>query len=135
MIEMRRLHVSRVTVYRYAKPVAFEHRMMFIVRLTDDSWSPQEQRRFSRSAPSTHPAYPNMIEEVRFPPDSPLEGGGFEPSVPRQKVRSRCWHPDDHRRNAPPKVRLARDSPLEGEGFEPSVPVRRTTLFETPPAN
>src|ERR1700738_2099771 len=69
MIEMRRLHVSRVTVYRYAKPVAFEHRMMFIVRLTDDSWSPQEQQRFSRSAPSTNPAYPNMIEEVRFPPD------------------------------------------------------------------
>src|ERR1700726_4935948 len=44
---------------------------------------------------------------------SPVEGGGFEPSVPRQKVRSRCWHPDDHRRNAPPKVRFARDSPLE----------------------
>jgi hypothetical protein len=82
MIEMRRLHVSRVTVYRYAKPVAFEHRMMFIVRLTDDSWSPQEQQRFSRSAPSTNPAYPNMIEEVRFAPDSPFEGDGFEPSVP-----------------------------------------------------
>src|ERR1700730_1487974 len=81
-IEMRRLHVSRVTVYRYAKPVAFEHRMMFIVRLTDDSWSPQAQQRFSRSAPSTKPAYPNMIEEVRFAGDSPLEGEGFEPSVP-----------------------------------------------------
>jgi hypothetical protein len=86
MIEMRRLHVSRVTVYRYAKPVAFEHRMMFIVRLTDDSWSPQEQQRFSRSAPSTNPAYPNMIEEVRFAPDSPLEGDGFELSVPRQRI-------------------------------------------------
>jgi hypothetical protein len=27
------------------------------------------------------------------------------------------------------------DSLLEGDGFEPSVPIRRTTLFEGPPAN
>ena len=33
--------------------------------------------------PSTDRAYPNMIEEVRFAPDSALEGDGFEPSVPR----------------------------------------------------
>ena len=33
--------------------------------------------------PSTDRAYPNMIEEVRFAPDSALEGAGFEPSVPR----------------------------------------------------
>jgi hypothetical protein len=32
--------------------------------------------------PSTDRAYPNMIEEVRFAPDSALEGAGFEPSVP-----------------------------------------------------
>ena len=34
--------------------------------------------------PSTDRAYPNMIEEVRFAPDSALEGEGFEPSVPRE---------------------------------------------------
>jgi len=28
--------------------------------------------------PSTDRAYPNMIEEVRFAADSPLEGEGFE---------------------------------------------------------
>ena len=28
--------------------------------------------------PSTDRAYPNMIEEVRFAPDSALEGDGFE---------------------------------------------------------
>jgi hypothetical protein len=26
-----------------------------------------------------------MIEEVRFAEDSPLEGSGFEPSVPRER--------------------------------------------------
>jgi len=29
---------------------------------------------------------PTMIEEVRFAADSPLEGAGFEPSVPRERV-------------------------------------------------
>ena len=33
------------------------------------------------------------IEEVRFARDSPLEGGGFEPSVPRSR-RSRSWRHD-----------------------------------------
>ena len=36
-----------------------------------------------RHGPLSDRAYPNMIEEVRFAPDSPLEGDGFEPSVPR----------------------------------------------------
>jgi len=48
------------------------------------------------------------------------------PSVPRQKARSRCWHPGrsiDGMR--PPKVRFATDSLLEGQGFEPSVPRER----------
>src|ERR1700730_5934306 len=34
-------------------------------------------KRFSRASSIS------LIEEVRFAPDSPLEGGGFEPSVPR----------------------------------------------------
>ena len=25
-----------------------------------------------------------MLQEIEFAPDSPLEGGGFEPSVPRE---------------------------------------------------
>jgi hypothetical protein len=29
----------------------------------------------------------NLHEEVRFPADSPLEGAGFEPSVPRRRAR------------------------------------------------
>src|SRR6267378_2586387 len=36
-----------------------------------------------------------LIEEVRFALDSPLEGDGFEPSVPRQK--DLCKHPDRRR--------------------------------------
>ena len=39
--------------------------------------------------PSTDRAYPNMIEEVRFAPDSALEGDGFEPSVPRRETTLR----------------------------------------------
>jgi hypothetical protein len=66
-----------------------------------------------------------LIEKVRFAADSTLEGAGFEPSVPRQKARSRCWHSDGHRWNAPPKVKFATDPPLEGSGFEPSVPSER----------
>jgi hypothetical protein len=30
-----------------------------------------------------------MIEGVRFVPDSPLEGDGFEPSVPREREAER----------------------------------------------
>jgi len=76
--------------------------------------SPRRGQHFFETSPEA--------EEVRFATDSLLERAGFEPSVPRQKARSRCWHPDDHRRNAPPKVRFATDSPLEGDGFELSVP-------------
>ena len=38
-----------------------------------------------------------LIEEVRFAADSPLEGDGFEPSVPRQK--DLCKHERDRRRS------------------------------------
>jgi hypothetical protein len=55
--------------------------------------------------------FPASGQEVRFALDSPLEGAGFEPSVPRQKD------------NAFRELRFAPDSPLEGTGFEPSVPL------------
>src|SRR5467141_3488111 len=45
----------------------------------------------------------HLIEGARFAADSPLEGTGFEPSVP---LRDRKFA----------------DSLLEGTGFEPSVP-------------
>jgi len=45
--------------------------------------------------PSTDRAYPNMIEEVRFAPDSALEEAGFEPSVP-----GREWANPDAPQNA-----------------------------------
>jgi hypothetical protein len=32
-----------------------------------------------------------LIEEVRFARDSPLEGDGFEPSVPRDGQRFATW--------------------------------------------
>src|SRR4030081_2838969 len=56
-----------------------------------------------------------LIEEVRFALDSPLEGDGFEPSVPRQK---------DNTFETYPRAVHRTDSPVEGPGFEPSVPVR-----------
>ena len=52
------------------------------------------------------------IEKVGSAMDSPLEGDGFEPSVPGEKP----W---------PPKAKFATDSTLEGGGFEPSVPRQR----------
>jgi len=48
--------------------------------------------------PSTDRAYPNMIEEVRFAPDSALEGDGFEPSVPRQKDCEKAKESISHKR-------------------------------------
>ena len=58
------------------------------------------------------------IEEVRFAVDSPLEGAGFEPSVPVRKLAPDVGTPtiiDGMRRrcDAAPKVRFASDSPLE----------------------
>src|ERR1700732_560805 len=63
-----------------------------------------------------------LIEEVRFALDSPLEGAGFEPSVPlaasgrRGGRRGSATLPAT--RAPPPKVRFATDSSLEREGFE-----------------
>jgi hypothetical protein len=51
--------------------------------------------------------------------DSPLEGGGFEPSV---RVRG-SWLSTPH---AEPIAEFAADSPLEEAGFEPSVPPEST---------
>jgi len=36
--------------------------------------------------PSTDRAYPNMIEEVRFAPDSALEGEDLPPIIKRKKA-------------------------------------------------
>jgi hypothetical protein len=61
-----------------------------------------------------------VVALVRFAGDSPLEGAGFEPSVPVRGTTlfattvTRC-----------PKVRFVSDSLLEGDGFEPSVPRSR----------
>jgi hypothetical protein len=37
--------------------------------------------------------YEAMIEEVRFAEDSPLEGAGFEPSVPRESNGEKAKEP------------------------------------------
>src|SRR5712671_4356703 len=50
-------------------------------------------------------------EEVRFAADSPVEGDGFEPSVPRRETTLRdCLLIEE--------VRFAADAPLEGDGFD-----------------
>jgi hypothetical protein len=48
-----------------------------------------------------------LIEKVRFAVDSPLEGDGFEPSVPAREITLRdCLLIEE--------VRFAADSPQEG---------------------
>ena len=68
--------------------------------------------------------------EIGFEADSPLEGDGFEPSVPRERSlllpRSELAR---RNRLGAAKFEHARDrnfadSPLEGDGFGPSVPRR-----------
>src|SRR5258707_14187778 len=57
---------------------------------------------------------------------SPLEGEGFEPSVPRRETTLRdCLLIEE--------VRFAADSPLEGDGFEPSVPPAGNCATRMPP--
>ena len=63
----------------------------------------------------------------RFAIDSPLEGAGFEPSVPLEVltvgiVPCRLRGPFHA---SLPKTKFAADSALEGSGFEPSVPLPR----------
>ena len=60
-----------------------------------------------------------------FAPDSPLEGAGFEPSVPLEVltvgiVPCRLRGPFHA---SLPKTKFAADSALEGRGFEPPVPL------------
>jgi len=56
----------------------------------------------------------------RFATDSPQEGAGFEPPVPREKVRQRV-----PRERLKDEFEVRSTSPLEGDGFEPSVPRRK----------
>jgi hypothetical protein len=65
---------------------------------------------------------------VEFAPDSPLEGAGFEPSVPLEVltvgiVPCRLRGPFHA---SLPKTKFAADSAQEGAGFEPSVPLEGT---------
>jgi hypothetical protein len=73
-----------------------------------------------------------LIEKVRFAEDSPLEGAGFEPSVPLEVltvgiVPCRLRGPFHA---SLPKTKFAADSALEGDGFELSVPRERGDRFE-----
>src|SRR6266853_2355609 len=61
---------------------------------------------------------------IRSSSDSPLEGAGFEPSVPLEVltvaiVPCRLRGPFHA---SLPKTKFAADSAVEGTGFEPSVP-------------
>jgi transglutaminase-like putative cysteine protease len=70
MIEMRRLRVSHVTVYRYAKPVAFgEHRMMFRPRDSHDLRLIEASLRISPAAASIrwlHDVFGNSVAIAQF---------------------------------------------------------------------
>jgi hypothetical protein len=68
---------------------------------------------------------------ARFVVDSPLEGAGFEPSVPLEVltvgiVSCRLRGPFHA---SLPKTKFAADSALEGEGFEPLVPGEKDQSF------
>jgi hypothetical protein len=45
----------------------------------------QRQIKFAQTRRAELDRLPAVVEEVRFATDSPLEGDGFEPSVPHQK--------------------------------------------------
>ena len=63
-----------------------------------------------------------LIEEVRFAADSPLEGDGFEPSVPRQK--DVCKHRDRRRSRAPGAQiggKMANNADLAPSGNQPLI--------------
>src|SRR5258705_9905935 len=71
------------------------------------------------------------MEEDRFAVDSPVEGAGFEPSVPLEVLTVGIV---PFRLRGPfhaslPKTKFAADSALEGTGFEPSVPLLRKALL------
>jgi hypothetical protein len=73
--------------------------------------------------------WPSSAREIRFAHDSPLEGGGFEPSVPLWRMTP--GPASAELREIPAgQLRCAPDSPLEGDGFEPSVPRERHPLVE-----
>src|SRR6476661_9579198 len=90
-----------------------------------------------RSPRPAHPRKPRLLDvgrripaRDRFAPDSPLEGAGFEPSVPLEVltvgiVPCRLRGPFHA---SLPKTKFAADSALEGTGFEPSVPVGETDV-------
>jgi hypothetical protein len=80
----------------------------------------------------------NVDVVFRFAHDSPLEEGGFEPSVPLWGMAP--GPASAELRKVPAgQLRFAPDSPLEREGFEPSVPreeepARRDGFCSTLPA-
>jgi hypothetical protein len=79
------------------------------------------------SAAPSHSRIWDSYPKVRFAPDSPLEGDGFEPSVPRQgSCGSETASVSGRKGTAPPLMGCATKVGSHGdslvEGFEPSVP-------------
>ena len=88
------------------------------------------------------PTAPTRIEEVRFAPNSPLEGDGFEPSVPLAKrSRFRALITRNALTITPPHFRLGsiHTPPESGEhrdrDFAPAVAVASTTTTSKRPAS
>src|SRR5467141_1111572 len=62
-----------------------------------------------------------FVPKIRFAPDSPLEGTGFEPSVPRQEKWSMPSSSDQTRVGRTRTLRGGAESSLEGRDIELSV--------------
>src|SRR3984893_6987850 len=84
-------------------------------------------RQASRAHPRGKPGFSTFESGCGRETDCLLEGGGFEPSVPRGGWRLgllRRSYGKFRRAN----LRFAPDSPLEGDGFELPVPREMTTI-------
>jgi len=85
-----------------------------------------------RAQPRRKPGFSTLDSSSGRETDSPLEGAGFEPSVPLEVltvgiVPCRLRGPFHA---SLPKTKFAADSALEGDGFELSVPRERGDRFE-----
>src|SRR6266404_731911 len=80
-----------------------------------------EATRFERKDAHRRQTALNSSPKIRFAPDSPLEGTGFEPSVPRQEKWSMPSSSDQTRVGRTLTLGGGAESSLEGRDIELSV--------------
>jgi hypothetical protein len=79
----------------------------------------------TKNGPGDRPRRAIPWSQVRFALDSPLEGGGFEPSVPRKRDSVFRCAPDRAPREILPAARLARRQSVLWSNHILSVKIRR----------